>query len=173
MCGTCSDRGLLAHPDHVTLQIDFQHVFMLLCRASMLWAVRKRAPGLAKFAVSIYLKYSELIVRDAAAGSPHIQSQTGLRQGDPAGNLYLGLTLQDVLETLQELFPELRLIAYADDVYLQGSGKQVIAAHKELVDLSSGVGLQVHPTKCAAYSTNLQLHKSSMSRLWQARRGSW
>ena len=52
---------------------------------------------------------------------------------------------------MQELFPELRLIAYADDVYLQGSVEQVISAHKEL---SSNIVLQVQPAKCAAYNTD-------------------
>ena len=53
---------------------------------------------------------------------------------------------------MQELFPELRLIAHADDVYLQGSIEQVTAAYNELVELSSNIGLQVQPAKCAAYS---------------------
>ena len=44
---------------------------------------------------------------------------------------------------MQELFPELRLMAYADDVYLQGSIEQVTAAYRELVELSSNIGLQV------------------------------
>ena len=55
---------------------------------------------------------------------------------------------------MQEHFPELRLIAYADDVYLQGSIEQVPAAYNELVELSSNIGLQVQPAKSAAYSTN-------------------
>ena len=55
--------GLLVHPDHVTLQIDFQRVFILLCRASMLRAVHKLAPGLAKFAASFYSKHSKLLVQ--------------------------------------------------------------------------------------------------------------
>lgn len=67
-------------------------------------AVYKRAPGLAKFAASICLKHNELLARGAAAGSPHIQSQTGVRPGDPDGRLYFTPTLHDVLETLQELF---------------------------------------------------------------------
>ena len=118
----------------------------------MLRVIRKRAPGLAKFDASLHSKHSELLVQGAAAGSPHIQSQTGVRQGDPAGCLYY-CTLQDVLETLQELFTELRIFAYAD-VYLQGRGEQVTASYQELVELSSGIGLQVQPIKCAAYSTN-------------------
>ena len=82
----------------------------------MLRAVCKRAPGLAKLAASIYSKRNELLVRGATAGSPHIQSQTTARQttarqGDPAGGLYFGLTLQGVPELLQEICPELRQIA--------------------------------------------------------------
>lgn len=40
------------------------------------------------------------------------------------------------------------MIAYADDVYLQGSREQVIAAYRELVELSSNIGLLVQPAKC-------------------------
>ena len=152
--GHAVKAGVLAHPEYVTIQVDFKNAFNLLCRASMLNAVRERSPGIAKFAASLDSKHSELLVPGAAVGSPHIQSQTGVRQGDPAGGLYFGLTVQGVLELMQELFPELRLIAYADDVYLQGSTEQVSAAYKELVDLSINIGLQVQPAKCATYSTD-------------------
>ena len=85
--GHAVKAGMLAHPEHVTIHVDFQNAFNLLCRASMLNAVRKRAPGLSKFAASLYSKHSELLVSGAAAGSPHIQSQTVVRQGDPDGGL--------------------------------------------------------------------------------------
>ena len=71
--------GILAHPKRATVQVDFKNAFNMLCRASGLSAVRKRAPGLAKFAAPVYSQHSELLVPGAAAGSPHIQSQTGVR----------------------------------------------------------------------------------------------
>ena len=94
-----SNQNLPAHTVHVTVQSDFKDAFNSLCRPSMLRTVCKRAPGLAKVAASIYSKHSELLVRGAAARSLHIQSQTGVRQGDPAGSRYFGPILQDVLET--------------------------------------------------------------------------
>ena len=148
--GHAVKASLLAHPGHVLLQTDFKTMFKLLCLASMLRAVRKRAPGLDKFCSSMYWKHSELLVRGAA---PHTFSY---RLGCPRvtqRGMCFGLTVQEVLETPPELFPELRLIVYAYDVYLQGSGEQVIAAYKGLVELSSGIGLQVQPTKCIAYCT--------------------
>ena len=66
---------------------------------------------------------------------------------------------------MQELFPELRLIAYADDVYLQGSAEQVTSAHKGLVELSSNIGLQVQPAKRAAYSTDSEAALAVAERL--------
>ena len=72
--GHAVKAGVLAHPEHVTIQVDFKYAFNLLCRASMLNAVRKRAPGLAKFAASLYSKHSEFwsrVLQRAARISSH------------------------------------------------------------------------------------------------------
>ena len=118
----------------------------------------------SKFAASLYSKHSELLVPGAAAGSPHIQSQTGVRQGDPAGGLYFGLTLQGVLELMQELFPELRLIAYADDVYLQGSTERCLRHTMSLSSYPSTSAYRYNqPNVQPTARTQMQLARSLSS----------
>ena len=70
-----------AHPDQVTVQLDFSNAVNTLCRGSMLTAIQQRAPLLAEFATVIYGRASELLVRDAPAHSPQIWSQTRENQG--------------------------------------------------------------------------------------------
>lgn len=77
--GHAVTAGALAHPDHLTLQIDFKNTFNSLCWAFMLRAVRKCAHGLANFAAFIHSKHGELLVRIAVAGSP-LEGKPGSQQ---------------------------------------------------------------------------------------------
>lgn len=103
------------------------------------------SPGLAKFAAAAFGQPGELMVWGANAGSPHNQSHTGVHQCNPCG-----LTLKGPLEQVQQMHPHVRLIAYADDTYLQGSQEDMIAAFATLKALSSDIGLQVQERKCEA-----------------------
>ena len=75
--GHAVKAGFLAHPE----QVDFTNTLNLLCHASMLRAVRKRATGLANLVASIYCKHSELLVRGATASSPHPVTDWGTTGG--------------------------------------------------------------------------------------------
>jgi Reverse transcriptase (RNA-dependent DNA polymerase) len=48
-----------------------------------------------------------------------LNSQAGVRQGDPCGPLFFALALQPVLETTLAAEADADLLAYADDVTLQ------------------------------------------------------
>ena len=81
--------------------------------------------------------------------------------------------MQDVLETLQELFLELHLIAYADSIYLQGSGEQVFTAYKELaacatLDINRGDLLGVSVTRMVQLDVTF-VHTTGMARRTQGR----
>ena len=102
----------------------------------MLKAILLTAPVLANFAASIYGQPVELLVWGAVAGSLHIQSHTGVRQGgqgDPCGPLYFRLSLQGPLEQVQQMHPNVRLITYAEDTYLQDSQQDVVAAFATMI----------------------------------------
>ena len=152
--GHAIQAGVQAHADHVTAQIDFRNAFNTLSRKAMCQALLERAPGLLWLARYLYRLPSPLVVADAPPEAPDIQSCSGVKQGDPCGPLFFALTLQGPLESVQEAHSDVRVIAYADDTFLQGPATSVLAAFKDLVALSRDIGLEAQPLKCTAYSPN-------------------
>jgi hypothetical protein len=140
--------GIAAEPDCVTLQLDVRNAFNTLSRQRMLKAVAQRSPSLLPFATWSYATLKPLRLRGSAAT---IASTRGVRQGDPCGPLFFALALQGPLEELWEL-DRARPLAYADDIFLQGTQGGVEAAFPVVCDVLEPLGLQVTLPKCAAYS---------------------
>jgi hypothetical protein len=120
----------------------------------MLAAIMQEAPQLLPLAQWLYCKPSALLVPNAPQGAPPIQSCTGVRQGDPCGPLFFALTVQPMLKSVHESFPGVRVIAYLDDIVLQGPCDAVKRAYSELRDQLSTAGLQIQREKSIAYSTD-------------------
>jgi hypothetical protein len=93
-----------------------------------------------------------LVVRGAPADAPPLSSQCGVRQGDPCGPLLFALALQGPLERMRDAFPDFRVVAYADDVHLQGPPEAAIKAFRLLVTATAPIGLTSSLPKCAAYA---------------------
>ena len=83
--------GVKAHPEDVTLQLDFKNAFNMIHRGAMLQAVASRAPQLLKFAQWTYQKASPLRLPGAPPDVPALWSKPGVRQGDPCGPLFFAL----------------------------------------------------------------------------------
>ena len=62
--------------------------------------------------------------------SEPLWSAAGVRQGDPCGPCLFALTLWDSLEVSSLWHPEVRVIAYLDDVALQGPKEDVADAYR-------------------------------------------
>jgi hypothetical protein len=62
------------------------------------------------------------------------------------------LGLQGPLEDIAREFPEVRVIAYLDDVYLQGPGDAVEHAYLRLSERCKQIGLDMAPEKCESWS---------------------
>jgi hypothetical protein len=114
----------------------------------MLEAVAQRCPSLLPFATWSYATPTPLRLRGSAAT---IASTRGVRQGDSCGLLFFALALQGPLEELREL-DLARPLAYAHDIFLQGTQGGVEAAFPVVCAVVQSLGLQVALPKCSAYS---------------------
>lgn len=152
--GHAVQAGLSAHTEHVTLQIDCKNAFNSLCRTSMLNAIAVAATPLLPLADWMYSAASPLLVPGAPANSSVLWSKQGVRQGDPCGPLFFALAVQPILQSLSEAFSGVRIIAYLDDIVLQGPTDDVQQAHPRLTAELVEVGLQVQPGKSCAYSAH-------------------
>jgi hypothetical protein len=148
--------GITADPECVTVQLDFRNAFNSVHRGPMLEAIAEHEGALLAFATWKYGQSSRLLPVGAPEGTPPIQSQDGIRQGDPPGGLYFGLCLQGPLKAVQLSYPAAKPIAYYDDCNLQGPAEAVIPAFRALRDQCEGIGLHANLAKCGAYSRNVQ-----------------
>jgi hypothetical protein len=118
--GHALHAGILADAECVTIQVDFRNAVKSLRRDAALAAVSERASNLLPFIQWTYRQHMRLFVRGAPQGSEPLLSQSGVRQGDPCGMLVFCLAFQTPLEQTQQLHPQTRVLAFADDCYLQG-----------------------------------------------------
>jgi hypothetical protein len=64
-----------------------------------------------------------------------------VRQGDPCGPLLFFLALQSPLKKMRDAFPDVRKVAYADDVHLHGPPEAAIEAFRLLDIATAETGL--------------------------------
>ena len=76
-------------------QIDFKNAFNSITRSSVLDAAQKFIPSLAPFVSFCYSQHSKLYFN-----ATHIQSESGVQQGDPLGPLRFFLELWPIIKEL-------------------------------------------------------------------------
>jgi hypothetical protein len=150
--------GLQQHPEEATLQLDCKNAFNTVRRQNVLDSVGHEAPQPLPLAQWMYCQPSALLVPDAPQNSPVIQSCIGVRQGDPGkksslcGPLLFALAIQPMLLSVQKSFHSVRIVAYQDDIVLQGPKGELQLAYTELRGLLAAEGLQIQLQKCRIYS---------------------
>ena len=149
-----------ADPASVVIQLDWANAFNSVRRAALLPAVQERAPALLRYAQYVYRLPAELHVHGAPAGTAPIESQCGVRQGDPVSGQLFGFTLQPALQDTQQeqqqLFDEngAGLVAFHDDCTIRGSPATAMRAFRTLVAAAAPSGLHPQLPKCVAYSAD-------------------
>ena len=148
-------RAALAEdPDAALLTVDQANAFNSVARPAVFEAVKERVPELLPMVQWAYGAPTDLHIVGAPAGTPPVQSQTGVRQGDPLGMLLFSLALQRPLERTRDAAPGVAVLALADDVSLVGRVDALGIAFRKLQgpEGAAGIGLRVQQRKCAITS---------------------
>jgi hypothetical protein len=153
----------------VTLQVDIRNAFNTVSRTAMLAQIAERQPRLLPFARWAYSQSSQLyadpLSEDLQGQGLVLESQAGVRQGDPCGPLFFALALQPVLEATLAAEADADLLAYADDVTLQGTSDAVAQAFAVMQRELARIGLAVNSAKTRAYSVDADAARTLATRL--------
>ena len=133
-------------PDKWVLQLDLENAFNSVDRSTMLAQVARLLPESLAWAVSCYGTPSLL-----QFGSSTLSSSTGVQQGDPYVGAAFALTLQLVIDAIQEQLPRLDVHAWFHD---DGSAVGTLDELQALVDIVRRIG--------PAMGFNLNPDKSSI-----------
>ena len=77
-----------------------------------------------------------------------LQSQQGVRQGDPLSALMFALTLQPVLLAVCQAWPDINIGAVLDDCTLVSRPHLLVPAYDLVTQQAQVIGLAVQPSKC-------------------------
>ena len=133
-------------------QLDLSNAFGSIDRNAILEALSKIAPEIVPYFKWTYGTSSRLYSAD---GRHVATSKTGVRQGDPLGPLFFCLGIQKILEQCQLNFPDIRLVAYMDDITLFGDHRYINDAIQWLTDAFKNIQLKLNPEKTTIYGHSI------------------
>ena len=127
------------NPDEVIVKLDFRNAFKCLRRDCMLEQVAKMVQEIYAFCLNAYSGQPLILFNNS-----HIESATGVQQGDPLGPLLFSITLHPILlRAVSEL-----KVGYLDDVTIGGSIQDVETDVELIREHAQTIGLDLNPSKC-------------------------
>ncbi|KAL0205851.1 hypothetical protein P9112_001158 [Eukaryota sp. TZLM1-RC] len=77
-----------------------------------------------------------------------LESSSGVKQGDPLGPLLFCLAIHNIIKMTQQDFPDLRIVAYMDDISIIGSFESISRVSEDIAAKYKEIGLALNPSKC-------------------------
>jgi hypothetical protein len=133
---------------HDTYATDFRTAFNTISHDAVLAAVTERHPQLFPLARWAYSRSAGLWVHGGPPGHELLVFYTS----DPIEPLFFALGLQGPFKDIVRDFPEVRVVAYLDDVYIQGPHGQIAQAFKRLCNRCEAIGLVMATQKYEVWS---------------------
>jgi hypothetical protein len=139
----------------IILKTDIRNAFGCISREAGLREVLEDFPDLYVPLLYSYGQasplYTNLFKRRVV-----LLSEEGVRQGDPASSFLFAITLQRVIRSTKDRFPNCAVAAYLDDVSFIGRPDEARNAFEFFKDEVSKIGLSVQPEKCQLYTSWLE-----------------
>jgi hypothetical protein len=121
--------------------LDLLNAFNSISRNAIWQGIIEYCPSLGKYFLWAYGRPTRLFYSD---GTHVTMSERGVRQGDPLGMLLFSIGFHSVLRTLRSRFPNLEVLAYADDVNIYTTVNDAAAVITTFEDLCKDIGLTVN-----------------------------
>ncbi|KAL0226243.1 hypothetical protein P9112_013567 [Eukaryota sp. TZLM1-RC] len=123
--------------------LDFKNAFNSVKRNCILDVLLHDFPELSAYFYLFYGKKSDLIF-----DSFTLESSSGVKQGDPLGPLLFCLAIHNIIKMTQQDFPDLRIVAYMDDISIIGSFESISRVSEDIAAKYKEIGLALNPSKC-------------------------
>ncbi|KAL0219289.1 hypothetical protein P9112_004942 [Eukaryota sp. TZLM1-RC] len=139
----------LQHPlnnkKHIVIlpNLDFKNAFNSVKRNCIFDVLLHDFPELSAYFYLFYGKKSDLIF-----DSFTLESSSGVKQGDPLGPLLFCLAIHNIIKMTQQDFPDLRIVAYMDDISIIGSFESISRVSEDIAAKYKEIGLALNPSKC-------------------------
>lgn len=132
----------LRENQHTVATLDVSNAFNSVDRRHMRDMVEEYTPELLDF---FLWDYGGPVV--ALWDNHEIISHCGVKQGGPLSPFFFALALKEPLAEAAELFPEVEVVAYLDDITVVGENSKVVKVFEFLVAKLASIGLRVNPGK--------------------------
>ena len=132
------------------LKTDVKNAFNSIQRSSLLKSISSSFPSLYNHVYQMYSTDSSLIYQNGK--TLHIiPSEEGVHQGDPLGPFLFSIAIHQSLGETQSQNPEVRCLAYLDDIFMVGQSDHVFSTFVDLKSNFNTLGLQIQDKKCEVF----------------------